>query len=167
MVLVGDECRVEKESGIKSIWYPKGEYPAIEVEQEKEAVSFYGALNVKTGKQSVRRITGRQNSANTVLFLEQLEDEYQGMDVLLIWDGAPSHRGEVKVYLRRRNKKWRIEIIYFPAYSPDLNPEEKVWKRGKANITHNNEDGFATKVNKFEQYLLQTKFNTNFLRKYS
>src|SRR5205807_3985618 len=101
VVLVGDECRVDKESGIKRIWYPRGEYPEIKVEQEKEAVSFYGALNVKTGKQSVRRIIGRQNSANTVLFLEQLEKEYQRMDVLLIWDGAPSHRGEVIVYLQR------------------------------------------------------------------
>ena len=97
----------------------------------------------------------------------QLEEEYQGKDVLLIWDGAPSHRGEVKNYLQRHNKKWRIEIMYFPAYSPDLNPEEKVWKKGKENITHNSEDDFLTKVDKFELFLTQTTFSTNFMKRYT
>jgi len=89
------------------------------------------------------------------------------MDVLLIWDGAPSHRGKVKKYLARRNLRWHLEITYFPAYSPDLNPEEKVWKKGKQKITNNSEDDFLTKVDKFETFLLQTTFNTHFLKKYS
>ncbi len=166
MVVVADECRIERESGVTNIWYPKGKYPDIKVEQKKEAVSFYGALNVKTGKENTL-ILPKQNSHYTVEFLEQLEEEYQGKDALLIWDGAPSHRGEVKKYLRRRNKKWRIKLMYLPPYSPDYSPQEQVWKQGKQNVTHNSEDDFFTKVVKFYEFLKTKRFKTNFMKKWS
>jgi transposase len=42
----------------------------------------------------------------------------------LMQDGAPGHRrGETKKELEER---WII-IIYWPPYSPDLNPIERVW----------------------------------------
>ena len=77
------------------IWYPKGKQPTIAVEQEKETVSFYGAVNVATGKEVVYK-TVRQTSEYTVAFLRKLEKMYQSKKVLLIWDGAPWHRGKVK-----------------------------------------------------------------------
>lgn len=165
MVLVEDECRVQRESSIKSIWYRKGTYPTIKVDQKKEGRSFYGALDVKTGKDHVWDCE-RQNSAATVCFLRQLEDYYQGKQVLLLWDGAPSHRGKVKAYLRER-KRWQLTLVYFPPYSPDLNPQEHVWKQAKQATTHNSEDSFDNKLYKFRQYLVHITFTTNFLEKYT
>ena len=165
MVLVSDECRIQKESGLTSIWYPQGKYPEIKVEQVKQALSFYGALDVKTGRETILDAP-RQTSLYTVRFLRKLEAKYWGKNVLLIWDGAPSHRGEVRKYLKEKNKKWKLRIEYFPAYSPDLNPQEQVWKRGKQAITHNSEDDFDTKTLEFYKYLVRTRFNTNFLKKY-
>lgn len=49
MVLVEDECRVEREAGTAAVWYPKVQQAVIKVDQKKQAVSFYGALNLKTG----------------------------------------------------------------------------------------------------------------------
>lgn len=166
MVLVADECRVERESGLASIWYPKGEYPTIRLDQVKEAISFYGALNVKTGECTVLD-TPRQNSKHTVRFLRKLEGGHQGKKALLIWDGAPSHRGEVKNYLKENDKKWQLEIMYFPAYAPDLNPQEHVWKEGKIKTTHNSEKKFEDKTLNFYKYLVQNKFKTDFLEKYA
>lgn len=166
MVLVSDECRIQKESGIQSIWYPKGQYPEIKVEQVKQACSFYGALNVRTGKETVLDAP-RQMSWYTVQFLRKLERQYRGKDVLLIRDGAPSHWGKVKNYLREKEKKWKLRIEYFPSYSPDLNPQEQVWKRGKQAVTHNSEDDFDTKTLNFYKFLVKTTFKTNFLGKYS
>lgn len=165
MVLVEDECRVQRKSGVKSIWYRKGTYPTIKVDQEKEGRSFYGALDVKTGRCHVWDCD-KQNSKATVCFLRQLEDYYSGKHVLLIWNGAPSHRGEVKSYLIER-KQWYLELLYFPPYSPDLNPQEHVWKQAKQETTHNSEDSFDNKLYKFRQYLVHTKFTTNFLKKYT
>ena len=166
MVLVEDEAKVQRESDLKAIWYLQGVQPTIRVEQVKEAHSFYGALNVRSGKCHLKDFTW-QTSKNTVIFLEALEHIYKGKDVLLIWDGAGHHRGEVKNYLKRKNKKWNLHIEYFPPYSPDLNPQEMVWKQGKANTAHNSEEEFQDKLYKFRQYIVKTKFKTNFLSKYS
>jgi len=174
VVLVEDESRVTRESSLKSIWYAKGQYPEIRVDQKKEGRSFYGALDITTGKCHLWDID-KQNSANTVKFLKQLEDYYQGKEVLLIWDGAPSHRGEVKQYLKKLHKqpktynktRWKLQIQYFPPYSPKLNPQERIWKNAKQHITHNSEDTYEDKLYKFRQYIVHTKFNTNFLKKYS
>lgn len=165
MVLVSDECRVERESQVMGIWYPKGKQPNIPVDQKREAVSFYGALNVATGKESIL-LASRQTSEHTAHFLRKLEEEYQGRKVLLLWDGAPWHRGKVRDYLKEKGKKWWLEIIYFPAYSPDLNPQEHVWKLARQSCTHNSEDPFEVKVKKFYRFLQGKNFITNFLKKY-
>lgn len=137
--------------------------------------SFYGALDVKLGICHLWDTQDKQNSANTVRFLRQLEDKYQGLDVLLIWDGAPSHRGKVKDYLRQlhqqrrtyHNRRWKLQIMYFPPYWPKLNPQEGIWKQGKQHTTHNSEDSYEDKLYKFRQFVIQTTFTTNFLKKYT
>ena len=166
MVLVEDECRVERESGLQKIWYQRGRYPDIKVDQQKEAISYYGALNVKTGKCHIRD-TDWQNSVETVQFLLRLERIYQGKKVLLIWDGAPWHRGKVKEYLAIGEKKWQLELMYFPPYSPDMNPQEQVWKEGRKHTTHNQEKTFKEKTWNFFNYIRKTKFKTNFLEEYA
>ena len=122
MVLVEDECKVQRESSLKSIWFGRGKQPTIRVDQKKEGQSFYGALDTKSGKCHLWDTAEKQNSKNTVKFLTQLEDYYQEKDVLLIWDGAPSHRGEVKTYLKQlhqqrrtyHKRRWKLQIMYFP-----------------------------------------------------
>jgi len=84
----------------------------------------------------------KQNSHYTVEFLEQLEEEYQGKDTLLIWDGAPSHRGEVKRYLRRRNKKWRIKLMYLLPTARTTVRKNRFGSRENRMSTHNSEDDF-------------------------
>lgn len=148
-----------------SIWYPKGKQPTIRVNQVREAVSFYGALDVQRGREIVMK-TPRQESCYTVEFLRKLERRYAGKKVLLLWDGAPWHRGKVREYLEERNKQWFLEILYFPPYSPDMNPQEQVWKAAKRQCTHNSIDEFDVKVRKFYHFLYRKKFYTNFLKKF-
>lgn len=50
--------------------------------------------------------------------------------VFLIVDGHPSHRpSAVRQFLRIN--EGRIRLIYLPPYSPDLNPDEQVWREVK------------------------------------
>lgn len=166
MVPVEDECRVEKEAGTTAVWYPKGKPAVIHVDQKKQAVSFYGALNLKTGDCHFLTTEGRQNSAVTVRFLKTLEERYQGKKALLIWDSAPWHFKEVKIYLKG-NRKWQLELLPLPPYSPELNPQEHVWRQCRQHVTHNSEDDFSDRVRNFANFLINNKFKTGFLKKYT
>ena len=49
----------------------------------------------------------------------------------VIWDNASFHRGDD---LKDIADRFEINIIYLPAYSPDLNPIEKFWANFKRNL---------------------------------
>jgi transposase len=66
------------------------------------------------------------DSAAEVGFLRVLLRKRRGK-VVLIWDGAPIHRGQaVKDFLRRGAAK-RLHLEQLPGYAPDLNPDEGIW----------------------------------------
>lgn len=50
---------------------------------------------------------------------------------ILIMDNASTHKSEEVEELARAQG---LEIIFLPAYSPDLNPIEKVWANFKRNL---------------------------------
>lgn len=166
MVLVEDECRIEREAGTAAVWYPKGKQAVIKVDQQKQAVSFYGALDLKTGDCHILSTSGRQNSEVTVKFLKTLEERYQAKKALLIWDSAPSHFKHVKTYLKG-NRKWQLELLPLPPYSPELNPQEHVWRQARQFATHNSQDDFSDRVSRFANFLIGNKFRSSFLQKYT
>lgn len=60
---------------------------------------------------------------------------YPDQKIILIWDGAGWHRGSVVQEYIKQDKN--IQQYYFPKYSPEENPQEHVWKKGRSNVTHN------------------------------
>lgn len=105
-----------------------------------------------------------QNSYYTTVFLDRIRQEYLGQKILLLWDGSPVHRGKVKEYLRGKDD---IEIMYFPPYSPELNPQEHVWRETRRGVSHNHEIfKFEQLTNKFYNFLMDNTFKSNFLNKY-
>jgi transposase len=50
--------------------------------------------------------------------------------IALLWDGGSIHRRRlVKEYLASGHR--RFYVYRFPAYAPELNPDEYVWTQGK------------------------------------
>jgi transposase len=69
-------------------------------------------------------------SQGCIDFLEHVQRQIPGK-LLVIWDGAPIHRSKaIKQYLAQGAGK-RIHLEPLPAYAPDLNPEEGVWRHLK------------------------------------
>ena len=59
-------------------------------------------------------------------FLRLLLRQIRGK-LLVIWDGAPIHRGQpIKEFLRNGAAK-RLHLEQLPGYAPDLNPDEGIW----------------------------------------
>ncbi len=64
------------------------------------------------------------NTAAFVNFVRMLLAHLRG-PVILLWDRLAAHRSAARRLQRRFP---RLHIEYFPAYAPELNPVEWVWK---------------------------------------
>ena len=156
-ILCEDEMVLSTKTTFQKLWLPKGEYPKILVSNTKEARSIYGFLNIKTGKEAAFK-AGWQNMYITAEVLGKLRRVYKTDKILLLWDGPGSHRGsKVQEFLKNDGK---IEVIHFPRYSPEQNPQEHVWREGRKEVTHNQYiENIDTTTDKFVSYLNTAKFS--------
>lgn len=56
---------------------------------------------------------------------------YLGGKLLVIWDGGSIHRGEEIILFMSNGGSEFVHLESFPAYAPDLNPDEGVWNHLK------------------------------------
>lgn len=161
VVLTGDEMVLSTQTTFQKIWLPQNEFPKIDVSVKRKNRSIYGFLNISNGFEHAFK-TEWQNSEITCDVLEKLCQIYLGKDILLVWDNASWHKSkEVRKWLSKT--KHKIHLIAFPPYAPDLNPQEHVWKTGRAKVTHNK---FIEDIDKatdeFVAFLNETCFNYDF-----
>lgn len=84
--------------------------------------------------QEAAETSGRFNSASYVDFLHHLLTQFDG-PILLIEDGASYHRSqEVQQFKAAHAQRLAIESL--PAFSPEYNPIEKLWRNTKKQATH-------------------------------
>jgi transposase len=55
--------------------------------------------------------------------------------IILIEDGASYHRSQAVEQFRQAHAE-RLIVYRLPAFSPEFNPIEKLWKNTKKNATH-------------------------------
>ena len=76
------------------------------------------------------------NSEASCHALNQIGQIYKDYKIVLIWDNASWHKSAaIKKFLSETT--YSFHLINFPPYAPELNPQEHVWKTGRANVTHN------------------------------
>jgi transposase len=76
-------------------------------------------------------VKGRVGAAKFIDFLKRLIHNAERM-ILLIVDGHPAHKAKM---VRRfvESVKDRLQLFFLPPYSPELNPDERVWNDLKNN----------------------------------
>lgn len=162
VILCEDEMVLTSSTTTQKIWLPKGEYPPVmETNSTRKRKSFYGFLNLKTGAEHAF-ITDWQNMYITVEVLTKLRKIYPTQKLVLIWDNCGWHRGsKVTEWIKQDGN---TKTIYFPPYTPELNPQEHVWKEGRRHVTHNQ---YITKIEeiaeKFKQYITSSTFDYELL----
>jgi len=87
---------------------------------EREFTYVYGAVSPLAGEMAYR-VCGKMNTAEMGLFLDQVSARYPDDYILLVVDGASSHKAKALPIPDN------ISLISLPAYAPQLNPQEKVW----------------------------------------
>ena len=94
----------------------------------EEIMQKYQALILKHSEAA-----GRFNGDGYMEFLKQILEHYD-CKVILIEDGAAYHRrADVEAYKKAAS---RLSVYPLPAFSPDYNPIEKLWKNTKRDATH-------------------------------
>jgi hypothetical protein len=87
---------------------------------EREFVYAYGAVSPCEGDFDWQ-ICPQMNTQRMSEFLKQISQRYPREFIVMIVDGASSHRGKDLVVPEN------IRLLPLPAYSPELNPQEHLW----------------------------------------
>ncbi len=118
--------------------------------------------------QSGQEIAMRSDLMNAEIsaqYLEMILEKNPKVPIILFWDRAPWHRGKpIKKVLEEHP---RLEIIFFPTASPDLNPQEPVWKAVRKQVSHNHlETRHPELADRFLNKLNSVIFKDTFLARY-
>lgn len=157
VILCEDEMVLTNATTLQKIWLPKGAYPPVlEINTTRKRQSFYGFLNLKTGVQHTFT-TDKQNMLVTAEILAKVRILYPTQKLIIFWDNAGWHKGsKAQEWIE---KDGNTETVCFPPYTPDFNPQEHVWKAGRAHVTHNRHITKLEEVaDEFRQYLESRTF---------
>lgn len=166
VILAEDEAILSTQTTVQKVWLPTNQFPKVESTTKRKNKSIYGFLNLKTGREHAL-VFERQNMFNTTKALQHIRRIYpkndnkrnkiKGKNILLLWDNPGWHRGsKVTEYTKKDGK---IEVMYFPAYAPEENPQEHVWKKAKEHVVGNK---FIENINAASKEFLTYLTTTNF-----
>ena len=122
----------QDESGVSLIpvlgrtWAKKGKTPKIKVTGNRGGFCVTSAIS-PAGRMVFRIENHTIHAEDHIDFLEQIMMQHPHRKIIVIEDNAKPHiAGLVKDFVNEHKNK--IAVYYLPTYSPDLNPDEKVWK---------------------------------------
>lgn len=164
VILTEDEASMYLQATTQNVWAPQGQTPTVRVDPGRRKTNFYGTLNLQTGEELVLQ-ADTMNSAMTAFYLTCILETYPGVPILFFWDRAPWHHGPAIERVLQANP--RLEIIWYPVASPELNPQEHVWKAARRQVSHNHAQAQLDPLaDQFEKYLSNTSFASSFLDQY-
>jgi transposase len=117
-----DEARFGRMSDPKRCWVPAPDRPLINQALVREYKYIFGAVCPKTGLHEFM-IADNMKTENMSLFLAQVSKAHPKEFVIMVVDGASTHKSKALIIPDN------VALILLPPYSPELNPEEQVWRR--------------------------------------
>ena len=123
-----DESNVSLTAFLGKTWAMCGQTPRVPVTGTRGGVSAMSALSGQ-GRLLFRLFDKRICSGEVIYFLDQMLRFHKGRHLVVVMDQAPPHTSQMtKAYIEGQG---RLHVFYLPKYSPDWNPDEKVWNHLK------------------------------------
>jgi len=126
MLYFQDESSVSLVPVLGKTWAPKGETPRVKVTGNRGSIAVSSAIS-PAGRMVFRIEKKNINSKTFIDFIKQIMKNHKWRKVIVVTDNAPAHAAKIVEDFIKENKD-KISIYYLPTYSPDLNPDEEVWK---------------------------------------
>jgi transposase len=130
VIFFGDEAGVRSDHHAGTTWAPKGKTPVVSSTGSRFGLNIISAVAAQ-GEFRFMTVKGKVGAPQFIEFIKRLLHGMARM-VFLIVDNHPAHRAKsVKTFAETLNDRFRI--FYLPSYSPELNPDERVWNDLKNN----------------------------------
>ena len=157
-VFAADEVRIELEALTRKAWLKRGERTVVKVDRKREAQSYVGFLDQKSGSCHAYEMLW-QNQEEVLKALEAFLKEYPDKKICVVWDNAQFHKGKlIREALRKGGVLERVHLINFPPYAPDHNPIEHAWNAAKGAIANIQYETFSETKKAFSDYIAGRKF---------
>lgn len=132
-----DECHFQQHGSRCAMWIPPEDVdPVVFQAATRKKVGVFGAVSVTNGQLVVRK-EDKFDASSFHNFLKQLlRHRKRNRKMVVILDNARWHHAKlIKPWLQ--DHRHVIKLDFLPAYSPELNSIERVWKLTRRLCTHN------------------------------
>lgn len=123
-----DEANVSLTAFLGKTWAPCGQTPSQKVTGKRGGVAAMSAINGR-GRLIFKLLEKRINSDDVIAFFGQMLQHHRKRHLVVVMDRAPPHTSKkTMAYIANQS---RLHVFHLPTYSPDWNPDEKVWNHLK------------------------------------
>ena len=134
-LLFEDECMIRDYQAIQRTWFEKGKQRIIKTTGKHRGVKLLSTVDYATGK--IVWHEDEEYTAETFLvFLQKVVANYTTGKIVMVLDNARIHHAKLLQPFLNEMKD-RLEIVFLPPYSPQLNIVEGLWKWLKSDIINN------------------------------
>jgi transposase len=130
-IFFGDEAAVRSDFHSGTTWAPVGQTPVVRGTGKRQSINMISAVSAR-GKLHFSFVEGNTNAETFIEYLTKLLHDIPGK-IFLIVDGHGAHKAKKTRQFVEDNAD-RLKLFFLPPYSPQLNPDEWVWK----NVKHDN-----------------------------
>ena len=125
-----DEARFGRISDCCYCWCKKPLRPLVKAMLSHPYVYAYAAVSPQDGKLDslvLPEVNGQWMQA----FLTEVAGRYPAENIVMVVDGARWHRSKTF------DMPGNLKLLFLPAYSPELNPQEHIWDELREKSFHN------------------------------
>lgn len=123
-----DEAGIRTDYHSGTTWAPVGQTPIVRGTGNRKSVNMISAISPR-GTLHFSFVDGNLNAENFIEYLKKLMHDIPGQ-IFLIVDGHSAHTARATREFVRKTEG-RLNLYFLPPYSPELNPDEWVWKKIK------------------------------------
>lgn len=130
LIFFGDEAGLRSDHHAGTTWAKKGKTPVVSSTGARFGLNIISAVSAQ-GEFRFMTVKGRVGAIQFIDFIKRLLHG-STRTIFLIVDGHPVHKAKsVSRYIE--SVKDRFQLFFLPPYSPELNPDERVWNDLKNN----------------------------------
>ncbi len=145
-----DESNISMTALLGKTWAPRGKTPVQRVTGNRGGISAMSAIS-KRGDLIFTLLEKRIASDEIIHFLKQILQHHKRRHIVVVMDQARPHTSKkTKAFIESQK---RLHVFYLPPYSPDWNPDEKVWNH----LKHEELKGHQAKTKEEMRELVQQK----------